>query len=82
MKILRKVLLVVGKLLLAIALGIIAMFVVAMVLAAEFGFLHGLFGWSVPTSTTQELIALAIFVIGLLVYRERRAYKERQKQRP
>ncbi|HEX9273867.1 MAG TPA: hypothetical protein VGA01_16825 [Candidatus Binatia bacterium] len=71
MKTLRKVLLVVGKVLLAIGLGVVAMFVVAMVLGAGFGFLHGLFGWSVPTFATQELIALAIFVIGLLIYREK-----------
>lgn len=73
MRTLRKLLLVIGKVLLAIASGVAAMVVVEMVLAMGFGLLSGLFGWPVPTSTTLNLIALAIFVIGLIIYREGRA---------
>ena len=73
MRTLRKLLLPIGKVLLAIALGVVAMVVVETVLGVGFGLLSGLFSWPVPTPTTRNLIALAIFVIGLLIYREKRA---------
>jgi hypothetical protein len=78
----RKVLWAIGKALLAVALGCVAWVVGMAVLAFLLGALHGLFGWPVPTSTTQDLILLSIFVICLLIYRERQAYKERRKQYP
>jgi hypothetical protein len=71
MKAFRKVLWAIGKVLLAVALGCAALVVSGAVLAFLLGALHGIFGWPVPTYTTQNLILLAIFVIGLLIYREK-----------
>jgi hypothetical protein len=69
---LRKVLLAIGKVLLAIALGCVALLVVDVTIAFLFGGLQGLFGWPVLTSGMRNLIVLAIFVLGLLIYRQAR----------
>ena len=69
---LPKVLLAIGKVLLAIVLGCVALLVVDVGVAFLFGALQGLFGWPVLTSGMRNLIVLAIFVLGYLIYRSRR----------
>jgi membrane protein implicated in regulation of membrane protease activity len=73
---LRKLLLVIGKVLLALALGCVAFIVASTAIAILFGVLQGLFGWPVPTSGTRNLILLAVFVVAYLIYRDRRKQKE------
>jgi hypothetical protein len=69
---LRRVLLVISKVLLAIALGWVALLVAHIVLGFLFGALQGLFGWPIPTTRTTSLILLAVFVLCLLLYGDRR----------
>jgi membrane protein implicated in regulation of membrane protease activity len=69
---LPKVLLAIGKVLLAIALGCVALLVVDVAVAFMVGALQGFFGWPVLTSGMRDLIVLAVFVLALLFYRGRR----------
>ena len=68
----RKVLFSIGKVLLAIALGYLALIVANIAIGFLFGILKTLFGWPKPPSGTINLILLAIFVLGFLICRDRR----------
>lgn len=73
---LRKELLAIGKVLLAIALGCVAFIVASTAIALLLGVLQGLFGWPVLTSGTRNLILLAVFVVAYLIYRNKRKQKK------
>ena len=72
----RKVLLAIGKVLLAIVLGCVGFIVASTAIALLFGVLQGLFGWPVLTSGTRNLILLVVFVLAYLIYKDRRKQKE------
>jgi membrane protein implicated in regulation of membrane protease activity len=73
---LRKVLLAIGKALLAVALGCVAFIVASVAIAFLFGALQGLFGWPILTSGARNLILLAVIVVAYLIYRCTRKQKE------
>lgn len=71
----RKALLTIGKVLVGIILGIAAMITAEIILGVGFSVLRVLFGWPEPTRTTIQLITLAILLVVLLIYQDRRRQK-------
>jgi hypothetical protein len=64
-----------GKVLLAILVGVAALVIGEFALGFLFGALNGAFGWPIPTSTTRNIILLTLFVIGIFIYRQKHSPK-------
>lgn len=70
-----KVLRTVGKVLMGLVLGYLALMLAHLLLGVFFGFLQGSLGWPVPSFMARNLILLAFGVVGYILYRNRRKQK-------
>ena len=64
-----------GKVLLAILVGVGALIIGEFALGFLFVALNGAFGWPIPTSTTRNIILLTLFVISFFIYKQKHSPK-------
>jgi hypothetical protein len=64
-----------GKVLLAVLLGCVALVVAAVVVSFLLGAMTALLGLDMPTDTVRNAITLAVLVVALVIYRKRRSRK-------